>query len=251
VAAGLAGPARPFSGAVRDFVLGLTVLDGQGRVLRFGGTVFKNVAGFDAFRLMAGALGRLGVILEVSLRVSPLPASTRWLALEMSRSAAAARLVEILGRPTPISGACHDGERLRLRLAGPPAGVEATARALGGEVDDSAFWEAVRDIRHGPMAAERLWRLSVPMNARIEDLEGERLDDWAGAQIWLAGDAAAETVREAAARAGGHATLFRGALPGEAVFTPLAPGLLALHRRLAAVFDPDGVLNPGRMYEDL
>ena len=127
VAAGLSGPRRPFSGAVRDCVLGATILNGRGELLRFGGQVFKNVAGFDGFRLMAGALGRLGVILEVSLRVTPSPRREAALVLEMTSEAARTRLCELMGQPTPLSGAFHDGERLHLRLSGGEAGVEAMA----------------------------------------------------------------------------------------------------------------------------
>ena len=68
IAAGLTGPRRPYAGAVRDFVLGLKIVDGTGEALSFGGRVMKNVAGFDVSRLQTGALGTLGVITEVSLK---------------------------------------------------------------------------------------------------------------------------------------------------------------------------------------
>jgi glycolate oxidase FAD binding subunit len=251
VAAGLAGPRRPFAGAVRDFVLGVSILDGRGRRLRFGGTVFKNVAGFDAFRLMAGALGRLGVLLEVSLRVTPAPAARIALAFEADWPAARARLAALMRRPLPLAGACHDGERLHLRLYGAPAGVAAAARELGGEEAPLAFWDGVRHMTHGLLAAPRLWRLSVPQSAELAGLDGRWFHDWAGTQRWLATEEPADRVRALAAAAGGHATLFRGAKDGEVVFTPLAAPLLALHKRLAHAFDPHGVLNPGRMYEGL
>lgn len=251
VAAGLAGPRRPFAGAVRDFVLGVTVLDGRGRTLRFGGTVFKNVAGFDAFRLMTGALGCLGVILDVSLRVTPRPRAEQTLTFVLSRSDARSRLTGWMRRPLPLSGACHDGEKLHLRLAGPEAAVKAAARELGGEDKDAILWAQIRDMKRGLLASPRLWRLSVPRTATFEGLAGQGFHDWAGAQRWLVTDETGDIVRAAAKAAGGHASLFRGARPGETVFTPLAPPLLALHRRLKAAFDPAGVLNPGRMYRDL
>ena len=251
VAAGLAGPARPFAGAVRDFVLGVRVLDGRGRSLRFGGTVFKNVAGFDAFRLMAGAMGCLGVLLEASLRVTPAPVALIALTFEVDWPAARSRLAPLMRRPLPVTGACHDGQRLHLRLCGPEAGVKLAARDLGGEEERPAFWDGVRHMTHGLLAAPRLWRLSVPQSAEIAHLDGRWFWDWGGAQAWLVTDEPAERVRALAAGAGGHATLFRGAEPGEAVFTPLAAPLLALHRRLKHAFDPQGVLNPGRMYEGL
>ena len=251
VAAGLAGPARPFVGAARDFVLGVTVLDGRGRTLRFGGTVFKNVAGFDAFRLMAGALGCLGVLLEVSLRATPAAAAEVALAFETDWGPARARITQLMRRPLPLCGACHDGERLHLRLSGPPAGVAAAARELGGEEDGPAFWDEVRHMSQGMLAAPRLWRLSVPRTAEIGALAGEAFWDWGGGQGWLVTQEPAERVRDVAAKAGGHASLFRGGAAGEAVFAPLAPPLFELHKRLKAAFDPAGILNPGRMYEGL
>lgn len=251
VASGLSGPARPFTGAVRDFVLGVKLLDGQGRSLRLGGTVFKNVAGFDGFRLMAGALGCLGVLLEVSLRLTPRPASELTLAFEEEWPAASARLTGLMRRALPLSGACHDGGRLFVRLRGPSAAVEAAARSLGGEVAAPEIWDTLRHMSHPILAAPRLWRLSVPHGAVIPALGGQCLVDWAGAQRWLTSVEPAEGIRASAARVGGHATLFRGAAAGEAVFTPLPGPLLELHQRLKRAFDPAGVFNPGRMYESL
>jgi glycolate oxidase FAD binding subunit len=251
VAAGFAGPRRPFAGAVRDSLLGVTVLNGAGEALRFGGTVFKNVAGFDAFRLMAGALGCLGVLLDVSLRVSPIPAAESSRSLDLAWPAAQARLTALMRRALPLSGAAHDGTRLHLRLSGPLGAVKAAEEELGGETTPAAFWEDLRHRRTGVLTAPRLWRLSVPRTAPLDDLPGEAVRDWAGAEVWLASDAGADRIRALAGGAGGHATLYRGAAPDEAVFTPLPPALLSLHRRLKAVFDPAGVFNPGRMYEGL
>jgi glycolate oxidase FAD binding subunit len=249
VAAGLAGPRRPFAGAVRDCVLGVKILDGRGRVLRFGGQVFKNVAGFDAFRLMAGALGCLGVILEVSLRVTPKPRREVALALEMDHGAARTWLGELMRRPVPLSGAYHEAGRLHLRLAGGEAGVAAMAAELGGEDEPMAFWDVVRDRRRAGLAGDGpLWRLTLPQTAPIPALGDIVAWDWAGALIWMRSGESADEVWRAAAGAGGHATLFRGARPGEEVFQALAPAMLALHRRLKAALDPAGVLNPGRMY---
>ena len=249
VAAGLSGPRRPFAGAVRDCVLGATILDGAGRRLRFGGQVFKNVAGFDLFRLQAGALGCLGAILEVSLRVTPAARREIALALELPSDRARAWLTELLRRPTPLSGAFHDMQRLHLRLSGGAAGVEAFARELGGETEGSSFWDRVRDHAHPALAGDRpLWRLSLPQTAPIAAVGDVVAWDWAGAQVWLRSDRTAAPIRQAAAAAGGQASLFRGATDGDEVFQPLSPAMLALHQRLKAALDPAGVLNPGRMY---
>ena len=251
VAAGLSGPARPLAGAVRDFVLGVKLLDGRGRVLRLGGTVFKNVAGFDGFRLMAGALGCLGVLLEVSLRVPPRPSEEVCLAFDEDWAAACARLTGLMRRALPLNGAFHDAGRLYVRLRGPPAAVGAAARAIGGEIAPAVLFDAIRHMTHPLLAAPRLWRLSVPHAAPVRALSGRWLIDWAGAQRWLVTDEPGERVRIAAVAVGGHATLFRGAEPGEAVFSPLPRPLLELHQRLKRAFDPAGVFNPGRMFEGL
>jgi glycolate oxidase FAD binding subunit len=251
VAAGLSGPRRPFVGAVRDYVLGVTVLDGLGRRLRFGGTVFKNVAGFDAFRLMAGAQGGLGVILDVSLRVTPKPRAEAALVFEMGWSDAQGRIAALMRRPMSLSAAAHHQGRLHLRLSGPEAAVAAARTELGGQDDAPGFWESVRHFTHPAFTAPQgLWRLSVPPLARV-DLPGEAFIDWGGAQRWIAAGEDPTTIRVAAASAGGHATHFYGTGPLEAPFAPLAPAVHALHRRLKAALDPAGILNPGRLYPDL
>jgi glycolate oxidase FAD binding subunit len=246
VAAGLSGQRRPFAGAVRDCVLGAVILDGQGRRLAFGGQVFKNVAGFDLFRLQAGALGCLGVILEVSLRVTPRPRREAGLALELPSAEARARVTQLMRRPTPLSGAFHDGARLHLRLSGGEAGVEAMARELGGEAEPIGIWDEARI--GSPPDGPPLWRLSLPQTAPIPDVGDQIGWDWAGGQAWFRSEATPQAIWDAAAKVGGHATLFSEAQPGAEVFQPLAPAMLALHQRLKAALDPAGVLNPGRMY---
>jgi len=252
IAAGLSGPRRPFAGALRDCMLGVTVIDGQGRVLRFGGQVFKNVAGFDLFRLTAGALGSLGVILEASVRVAPAPARETALALELDPEAARERVIALMREPGPLSGAFHDSRRLHLRLSGGEAGVEQAARALGGDTEPLALWDEIRDFGHPVFAGDApLWRLSLPQTAPTPAVGALVAWDWAGSVRWITTEAPAEAVFAAAAAAGGHATLFRGAPPGAEVFQPLAPPLLGLHQRLKAALDPAAVLNPGRLYGSL
>lgn len=251
VAAGLSGPRRPYSGAVRDFTLGIRMLNGKGDDLRFGGQVMKNVAGYDVSRLMAGSLGTLGVILEVSLKALPLPVSEITLRREHSQGEAIALMNEWAGLPLPLSATCHVGNLLYVRLSGAAAAVRAAREKLGGEevAEGAAFW---RDLREHEAAFFRqpqpLWRLSLKSTTPPLNVSGQQLIEWSGALRWLKSDMDATVVREAAALGGGHATLFRGGDKSQGVFHPLPPALERIHRNLKQAFDPAGILNPGRMY---
>ena len=253
VACGLAGPARAWSGPLRDFVLGVRVLTGDGRVLRFGGEVMKNVAGYDVARLMAGSLGILGVLLDVSRKVLPLPADERTLAFEMDEAAALTRLAELARSALPLSAGCWIDGRACMRFEGSEATLDEVQRRLGGEAvtGSRAFWNGIREQRHPFFAGVApLWRCTVPPLAPRLSLEGTPLIEWNGLQRWYRcppGVAASE----AAAAVGGHATLFRHAPAGVDVFSPLPPAMLRLHRALKREFDPAGILNPGRMYAGL
>ena len=252
VACAMSGPTRPWVGAVRDFVLGTRVVNGRGDVLSFGGEVMKNVAGYDVSRLMAGALGTLGVLLEISFKLLPLPAVERTRVFDLTAGEAIARMTEWARSPHPILGAVHDGERLHLRLAGAePAVAEAESR-LGGEAGDGAVWPDLRDHRLDFFTAEgpALWRLCVPAHVPPLDLPDPVLVDWGGAQRWLRSDAPEPALRAAAATAGGHATCYRGG-DRERPFHPLDEGIALLHARLKAAFDPGRILNRDRLYADL
>lgn len=256
IAAGLSGPRRAAAGSARDFVLGVKIIDGRGDVLNFGGQVMKNVAGYDLSRLMTGAMGSLGLLLEVSLKVLPLPAAEATLRLEVPLGRALELMNGWAGRPLPISASCwescDDGEILSLRLSGAHAAVAAARHQLGGEsvADGAAFWRALRE-QHTAFFAEELplWRLSLPSVAAPLDLPGAQLVEWGGSLRWQKSGAAPERIRTAATRAAGHATLFRGGAEAraEGAFQALPPSLLALHRRLKQAFDPAGIFNPGRM----
>lgn len=257
VATGLCGPRRASSGATRDFVLGATLLDGKGDVLSFGGKVMKNVAGYDVSRMLAGSMGTLGLLLEVSLKVLPRPFAETTLRFAMSEIEAIGRLNEWGGRPLPISGSAWCDGVLALRLSGAEAAVDAAVRSLGGEVlhDAAEFWAGVREQRHAFFAdaganATPVWRLSVPSTTGALVLGGPQMIEWGGAQRWLRaeGDAAtAQAIRRTAQACGGHATLFRGGDKDVGVFQPLAPALARIHARMKDAFDPAHIFNPGRL----
>lgn len=249
VACNLSGPAHPYAGACRDFILGVRLINGRGEVLRFGGEVMKNVAGYDLSRLMAGAQGTLGVLLEVSLKVLPRPPAELTLALELEAATAVARFNAWAGQPLPITAACHDGERAYVRLSGAESAVRAARQRLGGEVIEAGatFWQSVRELTHGFFQTPGvLWRLSLPPAAPVA-AKPHQFIDWGGAQRWVLSDS---ELWDQATGMGGHATRYRGG-SRDRVFQPLSPVLLALHRRLKAAFDPKGILNPGRLYPEL
>ena len=256
VAAGLSGPRRHAAGALRDFVLGVKIMDGRGDVLKFGGQVMKNVAGYDVSRLMAGSLGTLGIILEVSLKALPLPVAEGTLRLELPEDKAVESLNKWCGKPLPISASAWTGGELGVRLSGATAAVKAAREKLGGELVDAAqaerFWAGIREQADPFFENDApLWRISVPSTAPPLGLQGEQLIEWGGALRWLFSHADARTVREAARRTGGHATLFHGGDKSVGVFQPLAPALMKIHRELKREFDPHGIFNRGRMYPDL
>ncbi|HZX25902.1 MAG TPA: glycolate oxidase subunit GlcE [Telluria sp.] len=280
IASGLCGPRRATAGAVRDFVLGAVLMDGQGDVLHFGGQVMKNVAGYDVSRLLAGSLGTLGLMLEHSIKVLPRPMAETTLRLSMSEIDALRALNEWAGQPLPISASCWHAGELTVRLSGAEPALRAARRVLGGEEvpDAAAFWQSLREQQHhffataanghprasgGPWSdaqptesvrgddGEALWRLALPSTASALVVGGEQLIEWGGAQRWLKapGDAAsAARIRASVAAAGGHATLFRGGDKSIGVFHPLAPALARINQRMRDAFDPAGIFNPGRMY---
>lgn len=261
IAAGIAGPRRATCGAARDFVLGVTMMNGHGEVLHFGGRVVKNVAGYDVSRLMAGSLGTLGLMLEVSIKVLPQPAAEATLKFDMNGTDAVRKLNEWSGRPLPISASAWRNGTLAVRLSGADSAVKTARNVIGGEVVDAVeaerFWEGLREQTDPffstipPKSA--LWRLALPSITEPLQLPGAQLMEWGGAQRWWITDTDAQTVRISAKQAGGHATVFR---PGRefdrsvGVFTPLSAPLMKIHRGLKAAFDPARIFNRGRLYPD-
>ncbi|MFX1695539.1 glycolate oxidase subunit GlcE [Paraburkholderia sp. A1RO-5L] len=261
VAAGIAGPRRASAGAARDFVLGAVVMNGHGEVLHFGGQVVKNVAGYDVSRLMAGSLGTLGLILELSVKVLPVAQAETTLKFDMNGTDAVRKLNEWGGRPLPMTASAWRNGTLAVRLAGAEAGVKAARTLLGGEVVDAVeaerFWAGLREQTDpffasiAPGAA--LWRLALPSIAEPLQLPGTQLMEWGGAQRWWITETDAQTVRISAKQAGGHATMFRTGAHYDrsaGVFTPLPAPLMKIHRGLKAAFDPARIFNRGRLYSD-
>lgn len=263
VAAGLSGPRRVRAGAVRDFVLGVTIADGQGQLLRFGGQVMKNVAGYDVARVMCGSFGILGPILDVSLKVLPRPQRETSVRLALDADEVIGVMNRWQGEPLPVSATCwRDGEA-RVRLSGAPAAVDAAlARFTDGHgatpIDADEAEHGWRELREQTdpffsegLSATPLWRLSLPSTAAWPELPGRWLLEWGGALRWLRSDAEAGRIRAECERLGGTVMLFRGGDRAVGVFHPLREVNRRVHRQLRQAFDPAGMFNPGRMYAAL
>jgi len=263
LACGLSGPRRPWGGSVRDAALGVKLLNGRGEVLRLGGQVMKNVAGYDVTRLMVGALGTLGVILEASVKVLPRPAVERTFLFESAPAmggvqfaAPFARQLQKWARQAlPISATLQVGQQLYLRLSGSESGLNKAIAELGGEEVDGAIWLAAREqtlpFFQGSSAAMPLWRISLPAAAPDLGLPGESLLEWGGAQRWLISDIPAARLRQRVSELGGHCTVFRGAQTATPIFQPLPAPMLALHQRIKRALDPQAIFNPGVLYSGL
>ncbi|MFN0040557.1 MAG: glycolate oxidase subunit GlcE [Burkholderiales bacterium] len=251
VASGFSGPRRAYSGSVRDFVLGVRLLNGLGEDLRFGGQVMKNVAGYDVSRLVTASFGTLGLLAEISLKVLPLPKAERTLQFSIEEAAALERINRWAAQPLPLSASCHVDGRLYVRLSGAAPAVDSAARKLGGETmnDGAPFWASIREHQHRFFAGDSsVWRMSVKSTAPPLAL-GPQLSEWNGSLRWILAGHDAPRMHEAAAASGGHATLFRGADKRHGI-QRLSPGAIVLHRKLKHAFDPAGILCPGRLHPD-
>ena len=253
IATGLSGPRRAFThnggGAVRDFVLGTRIINGKGEILSFGGQVMKNVAGYDASRLMTGAQGTLGVLLDISVKVLPVPETEITLSLEMNASEAQHKLGQWIRQGLPLSASVQFGNTLIIRLSNTANSVAAAHKRIGGETVNKDYWQYIQHQSHDFFSQPNLWRVSVPPATPPIAGDKPQLVEWAGALRWIVSET---PLFELAAQHGGHATRYRFDNDGQTdCFQPLSKSLLALHKRLKHSFDPAGMLNAGRLYQVL
>ena len=254
IACGIAGPARAYAGAVKDYVLGVVLMNAAGQCLRFGGQVMKNVAGYDVARATVGSLGSLGVLLECSLKVLPRAPQTTTRLFELDAGPALQRMNEWARSPSCISATAWVSGRLHVRLSGSEAAIASAAERMGGESqhDDAEFWMSIREHTHGFFrGAEHVLRVAVPALCAPQRLPGECLMEWGGAQRWFVLRGETDALATAAHAAGGFATRFRGGERGGAVFPPVPAAQMRLQRSLKAVFDPRAIFNRGRLHAEL
>lgn len=265
VAANVSGPRRVKVGACRDSLIGVRFVDGEGRRVKNGGRVMKNVTGYDLVKLMAGAYGTLGVLSEVSFKVLPKNGAQATLVADgQSPTEAVAAMSAALGSPFEVSGAAyHAGAgKTWLRIEGLEASVtyrfeqlvETLARhGTWTQADDADLWTSIRDVEMLADAPGDVWRVSLKGTDAPEALSRvapeDALLDWGGGLVWLR-VAEGTDVRARLGGIAGHATLIRAseatraALP---VFEPEPAPLKALAEGLRRQLDPKGILNPGLM----
>ncbi len=282
-ATNISGPRRISAGAARDSLIGLRFVNGRGEIIKNGGRVMKNVTGLDLVKLLAGSFGTLAAFTEVTFKVLPIPETSATLSFKgLEDSQAIAAMTMAIGSPYEITGAAHltsglgrDISRCFLRIEGFTDSVEyrlaelrkllaefGTPNDLRGE-DANRLWRGIRDVEF--LAEPRdsaIWRIHAkPTDAsRIVEvcqsaLAFRHFYDWGGGLIWLACDAAGDAgeaiIRQATRKFGGHARLERGPVElraAQPVFEPLDEKIMQLTVGIKKSFDPDGILNPGRMY---
>ncbi len=253
VACGLSGPRRAYSGSLSDCILGADVINGKGEQLHFGGRVMKNVAGYDVSRLMCGALGTLGVITSITLRLLPKPENEQTITFETSCTEAIEKMNQWANTPLPISATFHDMNTLYVRLSGSPSTIKSSAKEMQGEFieKNETFWETVKKHKHPFFDTELpLWRISVPPSTPELNIQGECLMEWSGALRWYATDSDERAIRTEVERVGGQATLFKGNST-QNIFHPLSKASMKFHKHLKQVMDPGYILNPGKMFAEL
>ena len=253
IACNMSGPSRAYHGAARDYVLGTKTINGKAEILSFGGEVMKNVAGYDVSRLMTGAMGTLGVILEASLKVLPIPEAEITVTQSTTIDDALTTLHHLSSLPLPISASCFYKDTLYLRLSGTEKAIRASHKKIGGELlnDDNQFWHSVTEQTHDFFNTDQsLWRVSLASNTSALAVDADTLYEWGGALRWLKSDADNKTIRASNNSINSHTTLFRSTGERDQVFQALPDHLLKLHRNLKLAFDPHGIFNIGRMYRE-
>lgn len=251
VACGLSGPRRPYASAMRDCVLGVNIVNGNGEYLKFGGRVMKNVAGYDASRLMCGAFGTLGVITQVSLKVIPSPHAEMTLAMEVNASEALKMMHHWTQTQLPISATFFNDDILYVRLAGHEKTINKVHQRLGGEIvtSNKAFWEQIKNQQIDFFDSEQpLWRCIVPSNTPSNGIEGTLCMEWNGGLRWIKSQADSAIIMHQCRAAGGYATLFKSKHKTQDCLSEPNSALKQLHINLKNAFDPNHILNPGRMY---
>lgn len=256
VAAGLSGPRRPYTGAVRDAILGTAVINGFGEIVNFGGQVMKNVAGYDVSRLMTGSQGTLGPILEVSLRLIPKPEKDITYQLPMTQQEALDYFTTLRQSRLPVTASCYIDNQVHIRLSGSEKQLINLIKNHDLQPLDNGdiFWQSIRNQSHPFFEKNNkpLWRLSTPPAAPAhQQPENHLMLEWGGAIRWITSNSPPNIIQDMAKKAEGGAILFRGDVAGACTFPKPEPALFKLQQHLKRQLDPKGIFNPNRLYEGL
>ena len=251
VACGLSGPRRPFASSLRDCILGVNIVNGKGEYLEFGGKVMKNVAGYDASRLMCGALGTLGVLTQVSIRVAPKPQAEITLALDINQNEALNKMNAWAQTQLPISATYFNNDILHVRIASLEKNIEKIHKQIGGEKISSSeeFWKSVKNHQSEFFQTDQpLWRIIMPNNTPPLSINGESCIEWNGGLRWIITTEDAQHITNQCQAFKGYASLFKANSKPNDCLAEINPNLKKLHLNLKTAFDPNRILNPGRMY---
>ena len=251
IACGLSGPRRPYASSMRDCILGTHIINGNGEHLEFGGKVMKNVAGYDASRLMCGAFGTLGVLTQISLKVIPKPQTQITVAIELNQSEALETMNAWVQTLLPISATYFCNDVLYVRIEGLDKTIRNVHQKMGGEIlrDSQAFWKDIKDHQAEFFQTQQpLWRVIIPNNTPPLSISGDSCLEWNGGLRWIKSDEETQYITNQCQVAKGHATLFKAKTKPNDCLASINPKLQSLHLNLKAAFDANRILNPGRMY---
>lgn len=260
IATGISGPRRAYTGSVRDAILGVQIINGNGEIVNFGGEVMKNVAGYDLSRLMVRSQGTLGLILSVSLRLLPKPKSDITLSFTADQDEALDYFKKLRVKQLPITATAWYENQVFIRLSASDNILQHSKKLFEkelkvNELDKSnKLWQDIRDHKHAFFQQDEkpLWRFSLPPNAKkFSRVSNEPLIEWGGAQRWAYTNTPANIIQSIASSRNGYATLITGDLPGVSRFPVLEPNLLTLHKSLKRKMDPTGIFNPNRIYQGI
>ena len=258
IASGISGPRRAYTGSVRDAILGVKIINGEGEIVSFGGQVMKNVAGYDLSRMMVRSQGTLGLILEVSVRLLPKPKKEITVSFDATQDLALKYFQSSRTQQLSITASAWFNDQAYLRLSGSEQSLADKLKNVVSQTESKPienseqFWSDIRDHKHHFFGRtdKPLWRLSLPPAAEEITQFGEnQFIEWGGAQRWVSTNTPANIIHSTANSRNGYATLFQGDIPETPCFPKLDDALMKLHKQLKHNMDPHGIFNPSRMYQ--
>ncbi len=248
ISVGYTGSGRPYLGAIRDHILGASLINGAGEHVNFGGQVMKNVAGYDVSRLLAGSRGTLGPILDITVKVLPVPQQQITLYFEIEQQAAIQTMNELAGKAVPITASIYVDNKMYLRLEGTRAGISQAKKTLGGKLlnNSKSFWQSIQQQTHDFFKRDiPLWRIIVPAMTDELKLEHEyrSMIDWCGGLRWVSCDCLTQKDIMNIKAKGGYIES-HGNSTATSPSDLMSPLILQMHKKIKTAFDPENIFNP-------